>query len=117
MKKKILPHTILALLSFYLFVPLAPAQNNVDPKATLQRLRQEFSLTPEQCKKLEPILESHAQQLRSVQNDPSLTSLQKTLQEGDIRRAFGAKVDAILTPDQQAKLHNMKPPPASEYKK
>ena len=76
---------------------------------TLQQLNQKLHLTREQREKLAPILQRQAQQLQALEEDESLTQLQRVLDAMDIRQSFRPKVEAILTDDQRAQLIRSKP--------
>ena len=78
------------------------------PDAHLQMLTEKLNLTDEQRTKLKPILQDQAQQLKAVHDDTSLTPEQKTAKMKAIHASFHDQVNAVLTPEQQAKLKEMK---------
>ena len=78
------------------------------PDAHLQMLTEKLNLTDEQRTKLKPILQDQAQQLKAVHDDTSLTPEQKTAKMKAIHASFHDQVNAVLTPEQQAKLKEMR---------
>ena len=78
------------------------------PDAHLQMLTEKLNLTDEQRTKLKPILQDQAQQLKVVHDDTSLTPEQKTAKMKTIHASFHDQINAVLTPEQQAKLKEMK---------
>lgn len=78
------------------------------PDAHLQMLTEKLNLTDEQRTKLKPILQDQAQQLKAVHDDASLTPEQRNAKMKAIHASFHDQVNAVLTPEQQAKLKEMK---------
>jgi Spy/CpxP family protein refolding chaperone len=78
------------------------------PDAHLQMLTEKLNLTDEQRTKLKTILQDQAQQLKAVHDDAALTPEQKTAKMKSIHASFHDQVNAVLTPEQQAKLKEMK---------
>jgi len=78
------------------------------PEAHLQMLSEKLNLTEDQKAKLKPILEDQAEQLRSLRNDTSLTPEQKAAKKKAIHETTHDQINAVLTPDQQAKFKEMK---------
>jgi len=89
-------------------IATAAAQEPPAWQARLQQLSQQLNLTESQKEKLKPILRNEAEQVESVRNDTSLTKQQKWAKVHDIHESFEPKVDAVLTPEQQQKLQQMK---------
>ena len=82
------------------------ASSQVDE--TIQWLTQSVNLTPDQQSKLRPILQSEVTQMTAVNNDSTIPADQKQAKMIEIRRNAGPQIQAILTPDQQQKLAQMK---------
>lgn len=78
------------------------------PDAHLQMLTEKLNLTDEQRTKLKPIFQDQAQQLKAVHDDTSLTPEQKTAKTKAIHASFHDQINAVLTPEQQAKLKEMR---------
>ncbi len=78
------------------------------PGAHLQMLTEKLNLTEEQRAKLKPILQDQAQQLKAVHDDTSLTPEQKAAKKKAIHASFHEQINAVLTPEQQAKFKEMK---------
>ena len=78
------------------------------PDAHLQMLSEKLNLTEDQKAKLKPILEDQAEQLKSIRNDTSLTPEQKIAKKKAIHETTHDQINAVLTPDQQAKFKEMK---------
>jgi protein CpxP len=78
------------------------------PDAHLQMLTEKLNLTDEQRTKLKPILQDQSQQQQAVHDDTSLSPEQKTAKMKSIHASFRDQISAVLTPEQQAKLKEMK---------
>ena len=78
------------------------------PDAHLQMLTEKLNLTDEQSAKLKPILQDQAQQLKAVRDDTSLSPEQKTAKKKAIHESLHEQINAVLTPEQQAKFKEMK---------
>jgi len=113
--------TILVVLATALFLtgqtataPQTPPQGHEamgstgSPEAHLQMLSEKLNLTEDQKAKLKPILEDQAEQLRSLRNDTSLTPEQKAAKKKAIHESTHDQINAVLTPDQQARFKEMK---------
>jgi protein CpxP len=74
----------------------------------LEWLTKELHLTDEQKEKLKPILQDEAKQMRAIHEDGSLTPDQKRDKAKQIREKFRPQIQAVLTPEQQEKLKNLK---------
>jgi Spy/CpxP family protein refolding chaperone len=82
----------------------------------LQRLSSELNLTDDQKQKIQPILQSEFQQLKTVHNDSSLSTDQKQAKMTGIRDSANSQIAPILTPDQQKKLAAMKEQSKDDWK-
>jgi Spy/CpxP family protein refolding chaperone len=69
---------------------------------------EKLNLTDEQRTKLKPILQDQAQQVKAVRDDTALSQEQKTAKMKAIHASFHDQINAVLTPEQQAKLKEMK---------
>jgi Spy/CpxP family protein refolding chaperone len=78
------------------------------PEARLQMLSEKLNLTADQQAKLKPILEDQAQQMKTVRDDTSLSQEQKKAKMKAIHESFHGQINGVLTPEQQAKLKQMK---------
>jgi protein CpxP len=78
------------------------------PDAHLQMLTEKLNLTDDQKAKLRPILQDQEQQLRAVHDDTSLSQEQKRAKKKAIHESFHEQINAVLTPEQQAKFKEMK---------
>jgi len=85
---------------------MGASANRVD--ARLQMLTEKLNLTDEQRTKLKPILQDQSQQQKAVHDDTSLSPEQKTAKIKAIHASFRDQISAVLTPEQQAKLQEMK---------
>lgn len=77
-------------------------------ESRLDEISKQLNLTDDQKAKLKPILQDEAQQLRTVQNDTSLSHEQKIAKAKDIREAHKSRINDVLMPDQQAKWEDLK---------
>jgi len=76
--------------------------------ANVQMLTEKLNLTDEQSAKLKPIFQNQAEQLKAVRDDTSLSPEQKTAKKKAIHESFHEQINAVLTPEQQAKFKEMK---------
>lgn len=84
------------------------AMGAMSPESRLKMLTEKLSLTDDQQAKLKPILEDEAKQMKSLHDDSSLAPMDKRSKMMDAHQAFTEKINAVLTPDQQAKWKQMK---------
>lgn len=75
----------------------------------LKRLSKRLSLTGDQKDKLRPILHDEDQQMKSVEDDSSMTPQQKHRKTRGIRMSSRSQMDALLTPEQKEKLQSGRP--------
>ena len=73
----------------------------------LEWLSKELNLTDDQKSQLKPILDDEGKQMRAIHQDTSLTPEQKRDKMKELRESTDPKIEAILTPDQQKKFHEM----------
>src|SRR5215469_3058080 len=78
------------------------------PDAHLQMLTEKLNLTDEQKAKIKPILQEQAQQLKAVHDDTSLSAEQRMAKKKAIHESVHDQINAVLTPEQQAKFKEMK---------
>ena len=78
------------------------------PEAHLQMLSEKLSLTEDQKAKLRPIFQDQEKQLKAVHDDPALSQEQKTAKKKALHESFHEQINAVLTPEQQAKFKEMK---------
>ncbi len=92
----------------------APAQGqrghmrHADPAKRLEWMSKKLNLTEDQKTKLQPIFNDEFQQMKAVREDTSLTRDQKRDKMKQIHETFHPQVMAVLTPDQQQKLEQMR---------
>lgn len=87
-----------------------PAKGEKGPKGgdRLANLTEQLSLTPAQVEQIKPILNSERDAMRALNQDTSLDREAKRPKMREIRDAHNAKIRAVLTPDQQAKMDSMR---------
>jgi periplasmic protein CpxP/Spy len=78
------------------------------PEAHLQMLTEKLNLTADQQAKVKPILEDQAQQMKAVRDDTSLSEDQRKAKMKAIHESLHGQINGVLTPEQQAKLKQMK---------
>ena len=78
------------------------------PEAHLQMLTEKLNLTDDQKAKVKPILESQAQQMKAVHEDASLSQEQRKSKMKAIHESTHDQINAVLTPEQQAKWKQMR---------
>ncbi len=79
-----------------------------DPAKRLEWMSKKLNLTDEQKTKLQPIFQDEFQQMKAVREDTSLSREQKRDKMKQIHETFHPQVMAVLTPDQQQKLEQMR---------
>jgi periplasmic protein CpxP/Spy len=102
---------VLAALAFAAFIA-APARAQAPATASpqlsegakkLQAISQQLNLTPEQKKKLLPVLEAEAPKIKALKEDTSLPPRQKLQQMHAIHQESDGQIKNILTTDQYTK--------------
>ena len=73
----------------------------------LQMLSEKLNLTDDQKAKLKPILQDQLQQMKTVREDTSLSEEQKQAKMKSIHESLHNQINAVLTPEQQAKFKQM----------
>ena len=74
----------------------------------LQTLSEKLNLSDDQKAKIKPILQDQMQQMKAVRADSSLSEEQKRTKIKSIHDSSHDRLNAVLTPEQQAKLGQMK---------
>ena len=69
----------------------------------LANLKQEVNLTPAQVKKVKPIIEKYVADINAIKNDTKATKEEKDAKRNALRKQYNDQINAILTPEQQAK--------------
>jgi len=69
----------------------------------LANLKQEVNLTPAQLKKVKPIIEKYVADINAIKNDTKATKEEKDAKRNALRKQYNDQINAILTPEQQAK--------------
>jgi periplasmic protein CpxP/Spy len=82
----------------------------------LQVLSEKLSLTDDQKATLKPILQDQMQQMKAVREDSSLSQEQKRTKLKSIHEALHDQINAVLTPDQQAKFKQMRQEQMEKHK-
>lgn len=73
----------------------------------LQMLSEKLNLTDDQKAKLKPILQDQMQQMKTVREDSSLSEDQRRTKMKSIHESLHDQINAVLTPEQQAKFKQM----------
>jgi Spy/CpxP family protein refolding chaperone len=84
------------------------AMGAMNPETRLKMLTEKLNLSDDQQAKLKPILEDESKQMKALHEDSSLAPMDKRAKMMDTHQAFTEKINAVLTPDQQAKWKQMK---------
>jgi Spy/CpxP family protein refolding chaperone len=69
----------------------------------LANLKQEVNLTSAQQKKVKPIIEKYVADINAIKNDPKATKEERDSKRNALRTQYNDQINAILTPEQQAK--------------
>ena len=76
----------------------------------LEMLAEKLNLTEAQTAAIKPIFAAEANDMKAVWQDNSLSKEQKQSKIADIRKSAREKINATLTPEQQAKFAELKEP-------
>lgn len=119
--KKLAVTLFVTLLAVMVGVPVVSAQDNMggamasqgamgtsDVTARLQHMSKALQLTPAQQEQIKPILMEEAPKMQALKADTAMPQAQKMMQLKQIREATDAKINPILTPEQQQKLQQMR---------
>ena len=82
--------------------------NEMSADQHLQMLSEKLNLTDDQKAKLQPILQDNMQQIKTVREDSSLSQEQKHAKLKSIHDSMHEQINAVLTPEQQAKFKQMR---------
>jgi Spy/CpxP family protein refolding chaperone len=74
----------------------------------LANLKQEVNLTSAQEKKAKPIIEKYVADINANKNDTKATKEEKESKRNALRKQYNDQINAILTPEQQAKWKTAK---------
>jgi protein CpxP len=74
----------------------------------LQMLSEKLNLTDDQKAKVKPILQDQMQQMKAVREDSSLSQEQKRAKMKSVHESLHDQINAVLTPEQQAKFKQMR---------
>ena len=85
-----------------------PTMGAMTPESRLKMLTEKLNLTDDQQAKLKPILEDESKQMKALHDDTSLAPADKRAKMKELRESSTDKINAVLTPDQQAKWKQMK---------
>jgi Spy/CpxP family protein refolding chaperone len=101
---------VLAVLVWVLFVPaLGSAQQGGGPPAQRgRRERPDLGLSQTQRQQIRQIRQEGREHAQAIRNDSSLSPEQRKAQLRQLRKETHKKVEAILTPEQRAKLRQFR---------
>jgi Spy/CpxP family protein refolding chaperone len=85
-------------------VPKAP--ETADQR--LADLKQQVNLTPAQEKKVKPIVEKYVADINANRSDTKATKEERETKRNALRKQYNDQINAILTPEQQAKWKSAK---------
>jgi len=78
------------------------------PEDRLKMLTEKLNLTEDQQAKLKPIIEDQSKQMKAIHADTSLAPADRQAKMKEVHESSIEKMNAILTPDQQAKWKQMR---------
>jgi Spy/CpxP family protein refolding chaperone len=84
------------------------AMGAMTPESRLKMLTEKLDLTEDQQAKLKPILEGQSTQMKTLHDDTSLAPEDKRAKMKELHESSTEKINAVLTPDQQAKWKQLK---------
>lgn len=78
------------------------------PGERLKEMSEKLGLTEEQKEKVKAIFEKNLPKMKELRADAALSPEDKRVKMGEIRKSEGAEIRALLTPEQQAKMKEMR---------
>ena len=78
------------------------------PENRLKMLTEKLNLTEDQQAKLKPIIEDQSKQMKAIHDDTSLAPADRQAKMKELHESSIEKMNAILTPEQQAKWKQMR---------
>jgi Spy/CpxP family protein refolding chaperone len=99
-------HLVIGALSIASFALLSPTSfaQKAGAMSKAQATAQQLNLTPQQKKKILPILVDEVPKVQAIKNDNSLNKIQKLQQLKAIHQQTDPQMKAILSPEQYQKL-------------
>ena len=85
-----------------------PAMGAMTPESRLKMLTEKLNLTEDQQAKVKPILEDESKQMKALHDDTSLAPADQRAKMKEHHESSTENINAVLTPDQQAKWKQMK---------
>jgi Spy/CpxP family protein refolding chaperone len=112
----------LALGLFATTPVVAQRPDSAEVKERLAKISKELALTPQQKEQLKPILQQEVADLRAVKDkykaDPSAAGKENAKKDAwAVQQKYAPQINAVLTPEQQAKWKKMKEEKMNEHKK
>lgn len=74
------------------------------PGERINAMKEKLGLTDAQVEQIKPIIQDEAQALKALKEDTSVEMKDKKAKMMEIRKSHQDQINAILTPEQQAKL-------------
>ena len=81
-----------------------------------EKMKDQLNLTADQKSQMKTLHQDMKQQREAIMNDQSLTSDQKKEKMKDLRKSQSEKMNTILTPDQQAKMKELRKQRMKDHK-
>ena len=99
-------HVVIGALSIASFALLSPTSfaEKAGAMSKAQAIAQQLNLTPQQKKKILPILVDEVPKVQAIKNNDSLNKIQKLQQVRAIHQQTDPQMKAILSPEQYQKL-------------
>jgi Spy/CpxP family protein refolding chaperone len=86
-----------------------PGAGGMDVAERLKTMKEKLGLTEEQTGKIKEIFEKHRDEFATLRKDESLKPEEKRAKLVELRKAEMGEVRALLTPEQQEKLKELRP--------
>lgn len=87
-----------------------PRGGRMDPAERLKNLKEKLGLSDEQTEKVKAIFEKHRGEFAKLREDQSMKPEEKRPKMQELRKAEMEEVKGVLTPEQQEKLKDLRPP-------
>jgi len=93
-----------------------PKGQRVDPAERLKTMTEKLSLTEEQQGKVKDVMAKNADKAKEIRKDTALSDEDRRAKMQEHRKAEMQEIRALLTPEQQEKLKEMRPTRAGKGK-
>ncbi len=84
-------------------------RGRMDPAQRLATMKEKLGLTDDQTAKIKDIYAKNADKYKALREDTTVADDAKRTKMGELRKAEMEEINALLTPEQQAKMKELRP--------